>query len=81
MVRLPVPVPVVTRPPGLRISRVTSDADTVLFERTAFLAAGGRPPGRAGELHPAGSQRIAGLHRFVAWIDGRPSGTALAFGA
>ena len=77
MLRLPAPVPAVS-PPGLRISRVTSDANTVVFERTAFLAAAGRPPERAGELHPAGSQRTAGLHMFVAWIDGRPIGTALA---
>ena len=78
MFRPPLPVTATQPPPGLRITRVETDAETVIFERTAFLAAGGRAPARTGELHPAGSQRTEGLHLFVARIDGRPGGTALA---
>jgi GNAT superfamily N-acetyltransferase len=78
MVRPPLPVTATQPPTGLLITRVETDADTVVFEQTAFLAAGGGPPARTGELHPAGSQRTNGLHLFVAWIDGRPVGTALA---
>jgi GNAT superfamily N-acetyltransferase len=78
LVRPPLPVPAAAPLPGLRILRVQSDAETVIFERTAFLSAGGRTPDRVGELHPAGSQRTPGLHLFVALIDGYPSGTALA---
>jgi len=78
MVRRPQPVTPPRLPPGLQINLVETDAETVIFERTAFLAAGGRPPARTGELHPAGSQRTTGLHLFIARIEGRPVGTALA---
>jgi GNAT superfamily N-acetyltransferase len=78
IVRPPLPVPAPALAPGLRIGRVETDDEMVIFERTAFVAAGGRPPVRVGELHPAGSQRTPGLHFFVAGIDGHPAGTALA---
>ncbi len=78
MVRPPLPVTATQAPTGLLITRVETDEDTVLFEQTAFLAAGGRPPATTGELHPAGSQHIDGLHLFVARIDQRPVGAALA---
>jgi len=78
MIRPPLPVPPIAAPRGLRITRVESDAETVIFERTAFVAAGGHPPSRTGELHPAGSQHTPGLHLFLAQVDGRPVGTALA---
>jgi GNAT superfamily N-acetyltransferase len=78
MVRPPGPLALVPKVSGLRISRVQSDSDTSIFERTAFIAAGGQPPGRPGELHPPGSQHVPGLHLLIAWMDGAPSGTALA---
>jgi len=78
MVRPPLAVPPAPELPGLRITQVETDAETEIFERTAFLAAGGQPPARTGELHPAGSQRTNGLDLFVAQVDGRPIGTALA---
>ncbi len=78
MVRPPLPVFPAAPTPGLRVSRVETDAETVQFERIAFLAAGGRPPIRTGELHPAGSQFTPGLHLFIARIDGRAVATALA---
>lgn len=52
--------------------------DALLFERMAFLAAGGQLPQHPGELHPGGSERLPGIHFFLAWLDGRPIGTALA---
>lgn len=61
--------------PDVTIRR-TFDAE--LFERTAFLAASGSLPARAGELHPRGSEGAAGLRLFMAWNGGRPVGTALA---
>lgn len=64
--------------PGLFVTEVESDRDTVLFEHTAFVAAGGQPPRRRGELHPPGSQRVPGLHLLLASVDGVPCGTALA---
>ncbi len=57
---------------------ITATSEPLIFERTAFLAAGGRPPRRAGELHPAGSQHYPGLHLYLAWRGGRRIGTALA---
>lgn len=62
-------------PPGVTVAAVQ---DPLLFERTAFLAASGQPPQRAGELHPPGSQHHAGLHLYVAWRAARAVGTALA---
>src|SRR6478609_2787006 len=52
--------------------------DALLFEDTAFRAASGSPPDRPGELHPGGSESIAGLHLFLARRDGVPIGTALS---
>jgi len=57
---------------------ITATQDPLLFERIAFLAAGGRPPQRAGELHPPGSQHYPGLHLYLAWRGERAIGTALA---
>jgi len=66
------------RVPGLRIVEVRSNSEMVIFERTAFLAAGGGPPDHPGELHPAASWQARYLHAFVAWLGGVPCGTALA---
>lgn len=57
---------------------ITAVQDPLLFERTAFLAASGRPPQRAGELHPPGSQHHPGLHLYLAWREEKAVGTALA---
>lgn len=57
---------------------ITRTRDSLLFEETAFIAASGVGPARAGELHPRGSENIAGLHMFLATLNKRPVGTALA---
>ncbi len=57
---------------------ITATCEPLIFERTAFLAASGRPPRRAGELHPPGSEHYPGLHLYLAWRGGQPIGTALA---
>jgi GNAT superfamily N-acetyltransferase len=62
--------------PGLVIHRAVSDADVAWFEQLAFLAAGGRPPDRPGELHPPGSQRLPGVSLLFAELDGAGVGTA-----
>lgn len=64
--------------PGLVIRRVETDDDVGWFENLAFLAVDGRPPGRPGELHPPGSQRLPGLTLLAAEIDGEGVGTALS---
>lgn len=61
--------------PGVQIAQT---ADALLFERTSFLAAAGRPPANPGELHPAGSATVEGLHLFLARRGSDPVGTALA---
>jgi len=74
MIRAPAPcaVPAVA---GVTVERTR---DPLLFERTAFLAAGGAPPEEPGELHPADSGDVPGLHLFLARREGSPVGTALA---
>lgn len=74
MVRAAAPcdVPAVS---GVRVERTY---DALLFEHTAFLAAGGPPPVVPGELHPAGSEAIDGLFLFLARRGDAPVGTALA---
>jgi GNAT superfamily N-acetyltransferase len=57
---------------------VTACLDAELFERTVFLAAGGVTPDRPGVLHPRGSERVPGLHLYVAFAGARAVGTALA---
>ncbi|MFZ0664197.1 MAG: GNAT family N-acetyltransferase [Acidimicrobiales bacterium] len=57
---------------------VRQTSDELLFERAAFVAAGGSPPAVPGELHPRGSSRFPGLHLFLAWRDEVPIGTAIA---
>ena len=74
MIRTPAPfdgAPV----PGLTVDPTD---DALLFEHTAFVAAGGAPPETAGELHPAGSHAWPGLMMLIARRNGRPAGTALA---
>ena len=66
------------RVPGLVIRRVVSDEDVAWFEYLAFLAADGELPTSSGELHPPGSQQLAGLTLLVAEIDGEGVGTALS---
>src|ERR1700712_5413977 len=66
---------VVPAVPGGSVERT---ADALLFEDTAFRAAGGSPPMRPGELHPAGSGSVPGLPLFLARRDGFAVGTALA---
>ncbi len=80
MVRDPAPAPDVRPIDGVDLVEVVTDADTTLFERTAFLAAGGAPPDRPGELHPAGSQNAEELHLLLATIEGRGVGTGFALG-
>ncbi len=65
-----------TLPVGFTIRSVTSDSDTIAWERVVFEANGG-PPSRPGELHPAGSQRQPGLSLLLAELNGRPAGGAL----
>lgn len=64
--------------PGLTIRRAETDDDVDWFENLAFLAADGRLPGRPGELHPPGSQHLAGLTLLIAELDGEGVGTALS---
>ncbi len=61
--------------PGITVGRTD---DALLFEHTAFVASGGPPPERPGELHPSGSSELEGLHLFLARRDGVPVGTSLA---
>ena len=65
----------VEAPPGLIISPTT---DPLLFERIAFLGAAGRLPRTPGELHPPGSEKVAGLTLLLAHVDDTPVGAALA---
>lgn len=78
MLREPGAVPVTPRPSGLVIRQVLDEDELVWFEQLAFLAAGGELPGRAGELHPAGSWRLPGLSLWLAELDGQGVGTALS---
>ena len=64
--------------PDLVIRPAETDDDVGWFETLAFLAAGDRPPERPGELHPPGSQRLAGLTLLIAEFDGEGVGTALS---
>ena len=75
MIRPPGPI---TVPPVPDVTIEPTD-DALRFEEAAFLNAGGAPPRRAGELHPAGSHTYPGLTLFLAQREGRPIGTALAF--
>lgn len=72
------PPPAVPRVPGLTVRPALTDEDVSWFETIAFLAADGAPPGRPGELHPAGSQHLPGLTLLIGEIDGQGVGTALS---
>lgn len=65
----------VETPAGLTVAPTR---DALLFERVAFLGAAGRLPRVPGELHPPGSEQVAGLTLLLAHVDGTPVGTALA---
>ncbi len=74
----PQPAPVL--PAGLRIAPVGTPEEVATFERTIFTAADGNPDwAPRGSVHPAAtSLDVAGLTLLLAWLDGRPVGTALA---
>lgn len=78
MIREPSGRPSAWAVPGLQIRPVANDDDVAWFEYLAFLAAGDELPGRSGELHPSGSQRLPGLTLLIAEIDGEGVGTALS---
>jgi GNAT superfamily N-acetyltransferase len=77
MLRAPAAPAASSPPPGVRVFSAESDDDVVTFEHVAFMAAGGTPPDRPGELHPPGSQHVRGLRLLIATLDDVPSGTAL----
>ena len=70
----------VPRVSGLRVAPVGSAEEVRLFERTIFEAADGNPDwAPSGSVHPApASLHVPGLTLVIAWLDGRPVGTALA---
>ena len=61
---------------GVRILRITADAEVTRWERVVFRA-NGADPARPGELHPPGSQRYPGLALLLAEREGVPIGAAL----
>lgn len=61
---------------GVRIRRVTADAEVTVWERIVFRA-NSVEPDLPGELHPPGSQRYPGLTLLLAEREGEPIGAAL----
>lgn len=76
MYRHPAAVSEPALPDGVRIRRVTSDADVARWERVVFEA-NGQEPDPPGELHPAGSQRQPGLSLLLAEHGRAPVGAAM----
>jgi GNAT superfamily N-acetyltransferase len=74
MIRHPGPCEI----PAVEGVEVESTDDELLFERTAFVGAGGSPPADPGELHPPGSSGFDGLHMLLARRGETPVGTAIA---
>jgi GNAT superfamily N-acetyltransferase len=80
MLRDPGPVAPWPAPDGLVVRPCRTPAEVEAFERTAVEAfTGGAASWAPGSIHPPeATLRVPGLTLLLAWLDGRPVGTAIA---